>query len=197
MVYKYWNKIIDKERRQSGRSSVHKFRCVVGLWSQNGFRSLLLPRRSFQSAIENTLCGVTLAQFALVPISWKFQQVLDTKWGKLGLLAWSAVLWNVWMESGAPAPLMLSTWLHVAAVWCRSVQQSHFFHERDVCRTVKKKKTHTKKRWSWLTIVWIQWLIDRVVSSCVFSTRRCFFTMPILLYAKGDENAFKTIFLFC
>lgn len=100
------------------------------------------------------------------------------------------------MESGAPAPLMLSTLLHVAAVRCRSVQQSHFFHERDVCRTVKKKKTQKKEMI--LTNNCLDSVADRPSGELLcFQYIVHFFTMPILLYAKGDENAFKTIFLFC
>lgn len=89
------------------------------------------------------------------------------------------------MESGAPESLMLSTLLHVAAVRCLQCSK--------VISSIREMSAEL------LIIIMSNNCLDSVadtLSSCVFCTRRYFFTMPILFYVKGDENGFKSIFLF-
>lgn len=76
------------------------------------------------------------------------------------------------MENGAPAYLMLSRLLHVAALRCRSQKLSHIFHEGNGSRTVKKKIII-------MTNNCLAFVAD-TPSSKVFNSRRYFFRIPIL-----------------
>lgn len=92
------------------------------------------------------------------------------------------------MESGAPESLMLSTLLHVAAVRCLQCS-----------KVISSIKEMSAELLIIIIIIMSNNCLDSVadtLSSCVFCTRRYFFTMPILFYVKGDENGFKSIFLF-
>lgn len=81
------------------------------------------------------------------------------------------------MENGAPAYLMLSRLLHVAALGCRSQKLSHLFHEGNGSRTVKKKIIMTNNCLAF---------VADTPSSKVFNSRIYFFRIPILyLYHSG------------